>query len=86
MSETPGSYDTDTLRSIHDRDQRSEDEREYDLAIAKTAAFVAGHYLFLASKELPEALVARLTEAFQASYLGSVLGLGVVLPMEDDDA
>lgn len=85
MSETPGGYDTDTLRAIFDRDQRTEDEREYDKAILKCAGFTAAHYRVLAGAGLPDALVDRLTEAFQAAYIGSVVGIGVVMPMEDDE-
>lgn len=77
--------DHETLKAIHAADQRSQSEKECDAAIIKCSAHTAAHYTFLTSRGLPAPLVARLTETFQASYLASIFGYGIVLPTEGGD-
>lgn len=87
MSDTPGTYNVTTLKSILDADQQNEAERDRDRAIVKCAAFTAAHYTFLAARGLPDHLVERLTVEFQEAYLQALYApsYSFLMDGEDDD-
>lgn len=80
--------DVESLRQIAAKDQRTEAERERDLAIAKCSVHTAAHWSHLTKQGLPADLVARLTETFQESYLNALLFADVTVNLyagEDDE-
>lgn len=85
MTEERAPYDVETLKQIASNDQRSQSEKERDLAIAKCAVYTANHWHFLTTRGLPADLVARLTSQFHEAYLNALLFAGVTVTLYAED-
>lgn len=64
--------DHDTLKAIHDADQRSQSEKDHDRAILRCAMHTSAYYLATKRNGLPDHLVERLTVQFQEAYLNAL--------------
>lgn len=79
--------DHDTLKAIHDADQRSQSEKDRDRALMRGVALTSAYYLAMKANGLPDHLAERLTVQFQEAYLNALLApaYSFLIGVEDGD-